>query len=533
MKRRKFLKLGVTGGAVGVLSPFGGAILPHKTRALSLGPGPSRLMTIYMPGGWMPSMFFAPFREASQVAVHWPSYLADPSQVRNLDGSGDAPNADDPTLGRVRIPHLWDPAIMENPSNFSRGAPWPTNDPKTSYGFSWSHYGLAENMCVVHGVDQQTAEHFSGRRAALSGIAGARFSVPSMHSVAAHAHALAGTGRPLGAVTISTNGPWGSTPKISHVDLPAHAAATSIAGLDSLVASFSDQSSAWDGLRHRDDIDLPNYMETERSSVPLTRMDQYALRRFRAFRGLSDDSFYERLYEAYSGLSRKMALDLVTILEATPGWESPNPHWSVGNSPYQVSRGRVYGDNGETWDEQFELALKLFKADVCTAINVQAAAPNGEGFDIHGGGESNMKELFNRTRGVVEVIGRFLGEMKATPIGGGRTLLDDTLVVLVSEFGRSWPSINTSNGHWPFTSYIFAGGGIHTNRMIGDYALDPRTPNNPTGVPVEVDGGSSGVVMKAPAARDVARTIYRVMGIPDDVVEIFGGANEILGVRAV
>jgi hypothetical protein len=68
--------------------------------------------------------------------------------------------------------------------------------------------------------------------------------------------------------------------------------------------------------------------------------------------------------------------------------------------------------------------------------------------------------------------------------------------------------------------------------MIGGYDLDPTSANNPSGVELEVDDGRGGIALKAPAARDVARTIYRIMGIPDDVVEIFGGANEILGVRA-
>ena len=129
MKRRKFIKLGIASGAVGVLSPFGGPILPNKTRALTLGPGPSKLMTIYMPGGWMPSMFFAPFRDASQVAVHWPEYLAQPSQVRNLDGSGDSPNAEDSRFGRIRVPFTWDESLMSDPSRFGGSGPWPGDDP--------------------------------------------------------------------------------------------------------------------------------------------------------------------------------------------------------------------------------------------------------------------------------------------------------------------------------------------------------------------------------------------------------------------
>ncbi len=531
--RRDLLKLALGGGAAGALSPFGGLLSPSRGRALALGPGPKRLLTVYMPGGWQPSMMFAPFTDRATPAVHWPSYLASPSEIENLDGTGEAPNADDARYPRVRTAAVWDEAMMSNPASFAGSPAWPDVNIPRQWGYAWRHYGLAEHTCVIHGVDQQTAEHYSGRRASLSGVAGARFTAPAIHCVAAHALALAGTHRPLGAVTIKTGGLSGSTPPIARVGLPAHAAPTTIAGLGTLAQTFSDDTPAWDGLRHRDAVATPGFDGTPGDAVPLTRMDQHALRRLRALRGRSDDGFYERLYDAHVGVSRKMALDLVTILEATPGFEGENPHWVQGNNPYQLQVGRVYGDSGETWREQFDLALKLFKADVCTAINVQAPAAYGEGFDIHASGQGPMTDLFNRTRGACEVIGRLLGEMKATPMGGGESLLDQTLVVLISDFARAWPALEAGNGHWPFTSYVLIGGGIHGNRMVGGYDLDPTQPNNPTGVALDVDGGAAGVLQKHPAARDVARTIYRIMGIPDEVSEISGGPNEILGVRAV
>lgn len=532
MKRRNFLKLSVTGGTVGVLAPFAGPLLP-TTRANPLMPGcPSRFLSIYLPGGAKKDLAFAPFRDPGMVNTHWFPSLAMPNQVENLDGSGDEPNADDGSLPRVRVPAVWSESQVDDPNAFNRsgsGAFWPDVDPRRSYGYSWRHYGLADHTCVVQAVDQGTAEHFSGRQAALSGVAGARFSVPAIHCVAAHAHALAGTSRPLGAVTIKTGGPWGTTPKIAKVNLPAHASPTTMGGIASLTASFSDESAAWDGLRHRDDVDVTNYWGEDPTRVPLTRMDQYALNRFQAFRGLSDDSFYESLYDAHVGLSQKMALDLVSLLENTPGWEGEFPYWVSGNNPYQVQVGRVYGDNGSTWREQFDLVLKLFKADVCTAVNVQAPGPNGEGFDIHASGEGNMIDLYNRTRGSIEAIGRLLGQMKNTPNPTGEgSLLDDTLVMICSEFGRSAVKVSTSNGHWPFMSYVLCGGGIQGNRMVGAYDLDPSQVNNPTGVEVATEDG-----MKHLAARDMALTVWRILGVDNGSAEIFGGPSEILGVRAV
>lgn len=159
--RRDFLKLAVTGGAVGLFSP-GGLLSPSGGRALELGPGPKRLLTIYMPGGWQPSMMFTPFTDPTQVSVHWPSYLASPGQIENLDGSGDAPNADDDRYARVRTAAVWDEALMSDPTSFAGTPFWPDVSIPRQYGYSWRHHGLADHTCVVHGVDQQTAEHYSG-----------------------------------------------------------------------------------------------------------------------------------------------------------------------------------------------------------------------------------------------------------------------------------------------------------------------------------------------------------------------------------
>src|SRR5215212_3947436 len=52
---------------------------------------------------------------------------------------------------------------------------------------------------------------------------------------------------------------------------------------------------------------------------------------------------------------------------------------------------------------------------------------------------------------------------------GGKTLLDETLVVIVSEFGRTTGALNGQGGrdHYLRMSYVFAGGGVHGGRAIG------------------------------------------------------------------
>jgi uncharacterized protein (DUF1501 family) len=81
-------------------------------------------------------------------------------------------------------------------------------------------------------------------------------------------------------------------------------------------------------------------------------------------------------------------------------------------------------------------------------------------------------------------------------------LLQDTLIVMASEFGRT-PRINTAKpapgrDHWgAVQSVFFAGGGVHGGRVVGSSdrhgahpATDPQTPD------------------------DLAATIYQALGIP-------------------
>jgi uncharacterized protein (DUF1501 family) len=79
-----------------------------------------------------------------------------------------------------------------------------------------------------------------------------------------------------------------------------------------------------------------------------------------------------------------------------------------------------------------------------------------------------------------------------------RGLLDETLVVVMGEFGRT-PKINTQGGrdHWPRVfSVLLAGGGIPGGQIIGS---SDATGESPKDRPV------------TPA--DLAATIYTLLGI--------------------
>ena len=82
-----------------------------------------------------------------------------------------------------------------------------------------------------------------------------------------------------------------------------------------------------------------------------------------------------------------------------------------------------------------------------------------------------------------------------------RGLLDSTLVMVTSEFGRS-PKINKDNGrdHWPRVfSIVLAGGGIKKGQI---YGASDATASEPARDPLSVE--------------DMATTIYGQMGIVAD-----------------
>jgi uncharacterized protein (DUF1501 family) len=133
----------------------------------------------------------------------------------------------------------------------------------------------------------------------------------------------------------------------------------------------------------------------------------------------------------------------------------------------------------------------------------------------------------------MDCVARFLGELKAAPAPGkpGKTLLDDTLVLVMSEFGRSWASrgsdgtYSLADDHHPFTSVAFAGGNVAANRQVGSY-----TPRG-LGVPVDIIEENGQPSKRVPRAADAVTTALRIMGMELHDFFIPGGYGEVVGLR--
>ncbi len=529
MTRRQMLMASLGAGQLALLSSMGWR--GGKRAHAASGDRPTRLLTLWVDGGWMPAYAFCPLGRqdildripAPSRSSGEPAFFT-PEQIRNLDGSGDAPDPLDPAFQRLRVPHLWDEAAL------SSGAADPRTGQNTApHMWAYRQYGLHENLSVVHGVDMGTASHEGGLISAMCGAAGASYRAPSIHSVVAQRlYETYFDTRPVPAVAL------GNAPVPVPLDLAPEGSPTVLSTADALRFAMSERPDlAWEGLRSRVVEDVPDYHGVVASPIGVNAMERHNLDRLRAIAANSNaptDAFMQSMFEMFSGVSNQLAQDVITAVESQAGWEHlPKPFWIPQSwTPYGMMHGNgISSDSGGGYQTIFDLALKLMKADVTSSISVGLRGLGGFRFDNHGDGHA-AQFLYNRS--LLDGIGRFLGEMKATPAGDGRSMLDDTLVLVFSEFARTWPTSNTCD-HWPITSTIFAGGGVAPNRMIGNYDFTgiPMGGVGPNGAAVSIlEEGESEPITRPPKSADVIRTALEGLGIEDHFIP--GGAGTIQGV---
>jgi len=94
------------------------------------------------------------------------------------------------------------------------------------------------------------------------------------------------------------------------------------------------------------------------------------------------------------------------------------------------------------------------------------------GWDHHSGiyDKDGAQSIYAQSVQFDSAFGALLGDLSTMPgANPGKTLLDETLIVVLGEFGRTVGPLNDQNGrdHYLRNSYIFAGGGTHGGRVLG------------------------------------------------------------------
>ena len=177
---------------------------------------------------------------------------------------------------------------------------------------------------------------------------------------------------------------------------------------------------------------------TERPSTMMEdRMDSYLIRRASAAIQGAQLPKAKALYEAYeSALLRGVDLkDLRQVI-----------NWSAS------------GDLGS----QGNLAAQLLSMGISRTVMMNHG---GSGWDTHTNNDATQSQSWESLfGGLLDMADRF----STTPGQHGGSLLDETVIVVMSEMGRT-PALNGNEGkdHWPYTSALVMGPGLQGGRVIG------------------------------------------------------------------
>lgn len=508
--RRKLFEAALGVGQVALLSKYG--LLSRTARAQGMGNKPTKLLAIWLDGGLHWETFFAPFTTAG-ITKFIPApqgglipFGYAPSQVENFDRS--AVDLDQPGPRRKwRGPVYWN---WNSPGDTMGAVPNSGGGQQfRPYGYAWADptYRIYDRSALLIGADQGTASHYSGIVASMCGVAGANFRAPSVQAVVAAAMASRFPDRPIPNVTLGGPAP-------TALDLPSLAAPTRVTTDASVEPTLSDRrDSAWLGLRTR--TDSPDVLfdgTTGPTAIPLTATDSATLAAIRARKGKSTagtDALLGQLYDTYRGASRTIARDILNTLGTVQGFQ----HLSVAEPmkyPANWTACIGYADSCGSGGgmANYDFALKLLKSELVTSVSLRATSFNNFSFDTH---TANGPQIHtNHLRIAFEGIGRVLLEMSLTPGSTmGRTLLDETLVYVFSDFGRTFPK--TGSDHHPATCAILAGGSIIGNQMVGGY--DEQMNGSPMGTPVPLIEESGMAATREPRSQDIAATVLHAFGL--------------------
>lgn len=507
--RRNFLKAGLGLTQIGLLGRFGMLEAVAAPRPDS----PTKMLAIWVDGGLHWESFFCPLtRSGIRKFIPGPEGGSLPwgyldSQVRNFDNT-DPDLEDTGPVRKLRGPIHWD---WNNPS--ANNEPNPDTGDAQDYlpwGYAWAdpQYALYERTALIVGADQGTASHQSGVVASLCGVGDTNFRAPAVQAVIANYQSRLFPDRPIANASLMTNY------QPLALNLASVANPTLLTSFDSLVPTLSDyRDSAWDGLRDRRNVPLVGFDGAAgQGQVPATVTDAALLDQIRKLRGRSTagtDALLENLYNTHQATSQTLARDIVAVVEQTAGFE-----YIVDNPLYYPDGGRAFcvGGTDACGDEfsmgPYEFALQLLKSDLTTSVSMRATSFDNISFDTH---VANGPQIHaNHLRIALEQIGRMAIEMSLTPSGmPGKSLLDDTLIYVFSDFGRTFPLVGSD--HHPATCAMLIGGNIQGNQMVGNY--DESMEGTPMGTAIPVIEESGERVSRTIKSQDVAATVIAAFGL--------------------
>ena len=111
--------------------------------------------------------------------------------------------------------------------------------------------------------------------------------------------------------------------------------------------------------------------------------------------------------------------------------------------------------------EQIKLGLDAIERGVCWSVHLEQAFATWDTHQDNSRQNDMHQDLFD----ALTLLG---DQLAARPGSGGGSMLDETVVTVISEMGRT-PRMNDQLGkdHWPVTSALVFGGGVRGGRVLG------------------------------------------------------------------
>ncbi len=168
----------------------------------------------------------------------------------------------------------------------------------------------------------------------------------------------------------------------------------------------------------------------------------------------------------------------------------------------QLRKMRRFGKRGETqsFAAQIDVAVEALEQDLSQAVMLNTRM----GWDTHSDNyrQGEMHEaMFGQ-------LARLVDEMKARPgRAAGTRLIDDTVLVVLSELGRTPRMHNGGKDHWPVTSAMVIGAGVTGGVVIG------ATTAGSEAVAVDLQTGSASEGGVKPMYSHLGAGILRLCGV--------------------
>jgi uncharacterized protein (DUF1501 family) len=164
-----------------------------------------------------------------------------------------------------------------------------------------------------------------------------------------------------------------------------------------------------------------------------------------------------------------------------------------------------------------ELTRQVFTEGISRCVSIGFG--NG-GWDTHANNDPDQSTLWG---GLFEALETILGELADTPGTWASTLADETVLVVLSEMGRT-PLLNAFQGkdHHPYTSCMVVGPGLDGSRVVGgfdDYFGGRRVD------PLTAEISDSGVDL---GAEHLGATLLALAGL--DTEALLPGVEPLLGI---